>query len=191
METCCSCERTVKQCYDHLFEKYQCYLQYIPLPMELRYEIGKYLIRSDAHTIIYKRGMRPIQQYIHYDYDNDEQQEKRQLCTLCFQISIAESLCAQKCLPRFQRDKWYFIVYKYYSEHLELQHKKALTDFYLHYYLPKVYEITHNRQSLPSEHPTEKNKYIIYSKYNDINETHIQYNTKPKSPRVLSVSDLF
>jgi hypothetical protein len=43
MNICCSCERTVKESYDYLIEKHNTYLQYIPLPFELRYEIGKYL----------------------------------------------------------------------------------------------------------------------------------------------------
>ena len=113
MEVCCSCGRTVNQCYEYLFKKHKCYFQYIPLPIELKYEIGKYLIRSDAHIIKYKKGMDPIQQYIQYEYDNDNQIENQQLCTLCFQISILDSLHTQKSLPRFQRDKWYFLAVSY------------------------------------------------------------------------------
>ena len=140
------------------------------------FQIFTGIIRSDSHIVTYTVKSRVKPEFMEYDSDGEYYwNESKIMCTLCFQLALAESLCVQNHLPRFRRDKWYFIVrryyseepeYKYYSEHLELQHKKALTDFYLHYYLPKVYEITHNRQSSPSEHPTEKNKYIIYSKYN-------------------------
>ena len=102
------------------------------------------------------------------EYDSDGEyywNESKIMCTLCFQLALAESLCVQNHLPRFRRDKWYFIVRRYYSEEPEEQYEKYLENFYLNYYLPKSYFITWNRQLLPFEHPSESKRYIIYSNY--------------------------
>jgi hypothetical protein len=164
MNICCSCERTVKESYDYLIEKHNTYLQYIPLPFELRYEIGKFLIRSDSHIVTYTVKSRVKPEFMDYDSDGEYYwDESKTMCTLCFQLALAESLCVQNHLPRFRRDKWYFIVRRYYSEEPEEQYEKYLENFYLNYYLPKTYFITWNRQLLPSEHPSESNRYIIYS----------------------------
>ena len=84
------------------------------------------------------------------DFDNEYYwDEKKNICTFCFQTGIINSLNIQKRLPFLRRDIWLFIDPDINFDKNIVDFKKEYDSFYYNYKLPLFYNITYYRNKQP------------------------------------------
>ena len=112
--------------------------------------IFKYLVNFNGHKIIYTKKSRIKPDHMDYDSDGEYYwEESKNICTVCFQKGIVQSLQNQRRLPFTRRDIYYFIDQIF--ENTEL--------IYMNYFLPNEYTINYYRQETPEK--INKNLYLI------------------------------
>jgi hypothetical protein len=156
---CSCCKYSRDECFEYVLEKRGFLKLLNHYPREILFEIAKFVIHFDFHSVMHTVKTRAKPSFMNYDEDGEYYYVKtKPVCTWCFQLSIVQCLELNKHLPRMRFEITYFMNTKreWIGEEI---YKDEINNMFTNYYLPKTYVVDFYRQSQPKQ--LENNKFII------------------------------